>query len=41
METNGAMLNKTPSKKTELNRRELVIHDNLEDFFDEGFHFCS
>ncbi|KAL4003818.1 hypothetical protein ACH3XW_9180 [Acanthocheilonema viteae] len=36
MEASGAIFNKTPSKKTDLNRRELVIHDNLEDFFDEG-----
>uniref|UniRef100_A0A0R3RUV0 Protein unc-80 n=1 Tax=Elaeophora elaphi TaxID=1147741 RepID=A0A0R3RUV0_9BILA len=36
MEANGAMTNKTPSKKTDFSRRELVIHDNLEDFFDEG-----
>ncbi|EFO16215.2 hypothetical protein LOAG_12293, partial [Loa loa] len=36
MEANGAMVNKTPSKKADLNRHELIIHDNLEDFFDEG-----
>lgn len=39
MEANGAMFNKALSKKTDFNRRELIIHDNLEDFFDEGFFF--
>ncbi|OZC08433.1 hypothetical protein X798_04493, partial [Onchocerca flexuosa] len=36
IETNGAMHSKVPVKKSDLNRRELVIVDNLEDFFDEG-----
>ncbi|MCP9264094.1 Protein unc-80 [Dirofilaria immitis] len=36
MEANGAIPNKVPSKKIDLNRRELIIVDNLEDFFDEG-----
>uniref|UniRef100_A0A915PNH9 Uncharacterized protein n=1 Tax=Setaria digitata TaxID=48799 RepID=A0A915PNH9_9BILA len=36
MEASGAALNKTPSRKGDLNRRELIIQDDLEDFFDEG-----
>ncbi|CAG9539348.1 unnamed protein product, partial [Cercopithifilaria johnstoni] len=36
MEANGALDNKAPFKKTDLNRQGLIIHDNLEDFFDEG-----
>ncbi|VDK78150.1 unnamed protein product [Litomosoides sigmodontis] len=36
MEANEAMFNKTTFKKADLNRHELVMQDNLEDFFDEG-----
>lgn len=39
MEAGGAFLDKTSAKKIELNRRELIIRDDLEDFFDEGY--CS
>ncbi|VDN42559.1 unnamed protein product [Gongylonema pulchrum] len=37
IEVGGTLLEKSSVKKTELNRRELVIRDDLEDFFDEGF----
>ncbi|VDK69711.1 unnamed protein product [Gongylonema pulchrum] len=36
IEVGGTLLEKSSVKKTELNRRELVIRDDLEDFFDEG-----
>lgn len=40
METDGIVHDKTIIHKMELNRKELKLHDDLEDFFDEGLlHF--